>query len=79
MRVLVFMAAVIWAACTVAACGAERQASQPSGQSTASTAPGARTPVSLTAVSNGRTVWLFRGQSVSVVLRGAGLSSRLMR
>jgi hypothetical protein len=69
------MVAVVWTACAVAACGTERQSSQPSGQSTASTAaPRAGTPVSLTAVSNGKTVRLFRGQSVSVVLRGTALS-----
>lgn len=48
---------------------------QSSGQGIASTAaPRARTPVSLTAVSDGRTVRLFRGQSVSVALRGTALS-----
>jgi hypothetical protein len=70
------MIAAVWAAGAVAACGTERQAS-PShpAQSTSSTAaPRARTPVSLTALSNGTTVRLFRGQSVSVVLRGTALS-----
>lgn len=74
-RVLVFMAAVVWAACALAACGTERQASASHpATSTASTTPRARTPVSLTAASNGTTVRVFRGQSVSVVLRGAALS-----
>jgi hypothetical protein len=70
------MIAVVWTACAVAACGTERQASgSHPARSTASTAaPRSRTPVSLTAVSNGTTVRLFRGQSVSVVLRGTALS-----
>jgi len=70
------MIAVAWAAGTVAACGTEQQASASHpAVSTASTATsGARTPVSLTAVSNGTTMRLFRGQSVSVVLRGTALS-----
>jgi hypothetical protein len=81
-KVLVFMIAVVWAAGAVAACGAEGQAGA-EGQSSAShpaidAAPTAtsraRTPVSLTAVSDGTTVRLFRGQSVSVVLRGSALS-----
>jgi hypothetical protein len=74
-RVVVFMIAVILAAGTVVACGTERQASPSSGQGTASSPPPpARTPVSLTVASNGTTVRLFRGQSVSVVLRGTALS-----
>jgi hypothetical protein len=70
------MIAVIWAASAVAACGAQRQASASHpADGTASTAtPRAPTPVPLTAVSNGTTVRLFRGQSVSVVLRGTALS-----
>jgi len=75
-RALVFVIAVVWAACAVAACGTGRQApaSHP-GASAASTAtPRARAPVSLTAASNGTTVRLFRGQSVSVVLRSTTLS-----
>jgi hypothetical protein len=70
------MVAVIWAACAVAACGTERQASpgHPAKSTASAAAAGARTPVSLTAVSDGTTVRLFRGQSVSVVLRGSGLS-----
>jgi hypothetical protein len=39
----------------------------------AATSP-AHAPVALTVLSNGRTVRLFRGQSVTVVLRDAGLS-----
>jgi hypothetical protein len=75
-RVLVFLIAVVWAACTLTACGTQRQATagHPA-KSTASTAtPQARAPVTLTAASNGTTVRLFRGQSVSVVLRGTPLS-----
>jgi len=77
------MVAVVWAACAVAACGTERQASASHpATSAASTAapqpntptPQPSTPVSLTAASNGTTVRLFRGQSVSVVLRGSALS-----
>jgi hypothetical protein len=70
------MIAVVLAVGAVAACGTQRQASasHPAG-GTASTAPSrARPPVSLTAASNGATVRLFRGQSVSVVLRGTALS-----
>ena len=76
MRVLVFMIAVVCAASTLAACGTERQAAanQPARGAASTAAPRARTPVSLTAVSNGTTVRLFRGQSVSVVLRGSALS-----
>jgi hypothetical protein len=75
-RVLVFVIAVVGAASSVAACGTERQAAASHrATSTASTATSrARPPVSLTAVSNGTTVRLFRGQSVSVVLRGSALS-----
>jgi hypothetical protein len=76
MRVLVFMVAVVWAASAVAACGTGRQASggHPA-DGTASTATSrARPPMSLTAASDGTTVRLFRGQSVSVVLRGTALS-----
>jgi hypothetical protein len=69
------MVAVILTACAVAACGAERQASPHPATTTASTpTPQAGTPVALTAVSNGKTVRLFRGQSVSVVLGGTALS-----
>jgi len=70
------MIAVVWAAGAVAACGTERQASASHpAKSTASTAPSReRPPASLTAASNGTTVRLFRGQSVSVVLRGTALS-----
>jgi hypothetical protein len=75
-RVLVFMLAVVWAACAVAACGTERQASasHPADGTASIAAPRARAPVSLTAASNGTTVRLFRGQSVSVVLGGTALS-----
>jgi len=70
------MIAVVWAASTVAACGTGRQASASHpAQSTASTGPSReRPPASLTAASNGTTVRLFRGQPVSVVLRGTALS-----
>ena len=70
------MIAVVCAAGTVTACGTEQQASASHpAVGTASTATsGARTPVSLTAVSNGTTMRLFRGQSVSVALRGTALS-----
>jgi hypothetical protein len=74
-RVLVSLFAIVWAAGSLTACGTERQAS--AGHPAASAAPTAsraRTPVTLTAVSNGTTVRLFRGQSVSVVLRGSALS-----
>jgi len=75
-RVLAFLIAVAWAAGAVAACGTERQASagHPSDGTASTATPGARTPVSLTAVSNGTTVRLFRGQSVSVVLSGGALT-----
>ena len=75
-RVLVFMVAIVWAAGAVAACGTERQAaaSHPAVSASGTATSRARTPVSLTAVSNGTTVRLFRGQSVSVVLRGTALS-----
>jgi hypothetical protein len=70
------MIAAVWAAGAVAACGTERQASpgHPAVSAASTAAPGARTPTSLTAVSNGTTVQLFRGQSVSVVLGGTALS-----
>ena len=70
------MIAVVLAAAAVAACGAERQApaSHPVASAASTATSRARTPVSLTAVSNGTTVRLFRGQSVSVVLRGTALS-----
>ena len=76
MKVLVFVIAVVWAAGAVAACGAQRQASagHPAASATSTATSQAHTPVSLTAVSNGTTVRLFRGQSVSVVLRGTALS-----
>jgi hypothetical protein len=70
------MIAVVCAAGAVAACGTGRQAwaSHPA-DGTASTATSqTRAPVSLTALSNGTTVRLFRGQSVSVVLHGTALS-----
>lgn len=75
-RVLVFMVAVIWAACALSACGTERQAtaSHPAASAANTATPQARTPVPLTAASNGTTVRLFRGQSVSVMLRGTALS-----
>jgi hypothetical protein len=59
----------------VAACGTERQGfhAHPA-DSTASAANfPARAAVSLTVLSNGRTVRLFRGQSVTVVPRHGGL------
>ena len=70
------MIAVVWAAGTVTACGTERQASpgHPAVSAASTATSGARAPVSLTAVSNGTTVRLFRGQLVSVVLRGTALS-----
>ena len=70
------MIAVIWAASAVAACGTQRQgsASHLADGTTSTATSRARTPVSLTAASNGTTVRLFRGQSVSVVLRGNALS-----
>jgi hypothetical protein len=70
------MIAVVCTASTVAACGAGRQASAghpadgPAGTATSQ----ARPTVSLTGVSNGTTVRLFRGQSVSVTLPGAAVS-----
>ena len=67
------MIAVAGAASTVAACGTGRQASATDGAASPATSQ-ARPPVSLTAVSNGTTVRLFRGESVSVVLRDTGLS-----
>ena len=74
-RVLIFMVAVVWAACTLTACGTERQATASHPASAANTAtPPAGTPVSLTVASNGTTVRVFRRQSVSVVLRGTVLS-----
>ena len=70
------MIAIVCAAGAAAGCGTERQASASHPVvSAASTATSqARTPVSLTAFSDGTTVRLFRGQSVSVVLRGTALS-----
>jgi hypothetical protein len=70
------MIAVVWVAGAVAACGTERQAStgQPADSTASAAKPPARAPVSLTVLSNGKTVRLFRGQSVTVVLRPAGLS-----
>jgi hypothetical protein len=75
-KVLVFMIAVVWAAGAVAGCGAEGQASasHPAIGAAPTATSRARTPVSLTAVSDGTTMRLFRGQSVSVVLRGSALS-----
>ena len=76
MRALVFMTTVVWAATTVAACGTGRQATagHPADGAASTATSQARPPVSLTAVRNGTTVRLFRGQSVSVVLRGNALS-----
>jgi len=70
------MIAVVWAASAVTACGTERpaSASHPVVSAASTATSRARTAVSLTAVSNGKTVRLFRGQSVSVVLRGTALS-----
>jgi hypothetical protein len=75
-RVLVFLIAVVWAACALTACGTERQATagHPAKSTASAATPQARVPVSLTVVSNGTTVRLFRGQSVSVMLRGTALS-----
>ena len=75
-KVLVFIIATLCAAGTVTACGTERQASasHPAASAASTATSRARTPVSLTAVSNGTTVRLFRGQSVSVELRGSALS-----
>jgi len=76
MRALVFMITVVWAATTVAACGTGRQASagHPADGAASTATSQARPPVSLTAVRNGTTVRLFRGQSVSVVLGDTALS-----
>jgi hypothetical protein len=70
------MIAVVWVAGAIAACGTERQAStgQPAGSTASAATSPAHAPVPLTVLSNGRTVRLFRGQSVTVVLRRAGLS-----
>jgi hypothetical protein len=70
------MITVVWAASTVAACGTGRQASasHPADAGASTATSQARPPVSLTAVSNGTTVRLFRGQSVSVVLGDTALS-----
>jgi hypothetical protein len=70
------LAALVWAACAIAACGTERQASagHPAVSAASTAAPRAHTLLALTAVSNGTTVRLFRGQSLSVVLRGTALS-----
>jgi hypothetical protein len=70
------MIAVVWAASAVTACGTQQPASagHPAASATSTATSRARAPVSLTAVSNGTTVRLFRGQSVSVVLRGTALS-----
>jgi hypothetical protein len=76
MRALVCMIAVVWAAAAIAACGTERQASTgyPADGTASVAKPPAHAPVSLTVVSNGRTVRLFKGQSVTVVLRRGGLA-----
>ena len=73
MRVLVFLIAVVWAACALTACGTGRQATagHPAKSTASAAAPQGRT---LTAASNGTTVRLFRGQSVAVMLRGTALS-----
>jgi hypothetical protein len=70
------MIAVVWAAGAVTACGTERQAStrHPADNTASAAKPAAHAPVSLTALSDGMTIGLFRGQSVAVVLRPAGLS-----
>ena len=75
-RVPAFMIAAVWVACALTACGTERQAtaSHPAASPANTATSQARTPVSLTAASNGTTVRLFRGQSVSVMLRGTALS-----
>jgi hypothetical protein len=66
-RALVFIIAVVCAVGTVAACGTQRQASasHPADSAASTATSRARTLVSLTALSNGTTVRLFRGQSVS--------------
>jgi hypothetical protein len=70
------MIAVVCAASAVAACGTGRQASasHPADGTARTATSQTRSPVSLTALSNGTTVRLFRGQSVSVVLRGTAPS-----
>lgn len=70
------MVTVAWTVCALAACGTERQAStgHPAKITASTAAPRAHTPVSLTVASDGTTVRLFRGQSVSVVLGGTALS-----
>jgi hypothetical protein len=70
------MIAVAGVVSTVAACGIGRQASasHPADGAASTATSRARPPVSLTAASNGTTVRLFRGQSVSVVFRGTALS-----
>jgi hypothetical protein len=70
------MVAFVWAVGAVAACGTERQAPavRPGGSTASAAKPPAHAPVALTVLSNGRTVRLFKGQSVTVVLRPAGLS-----
>jgi hypothetical protein len=75
-KVLGFITAAVCAACAVTACGTERQASasHPAASAAPTTTSRARTPVTLTAASNGTTVRLFRGQPVSVELRGTALS-----
>ena len=75
-RILAFMVAAIWAASTMAACATGRpaSASHPADGPARTATPQARPPVSLTAVSNGTTLRLFRGQSVSVLLRGTAVS-----
>ena len=72
------MIAVVWAASTVAACGTGRQASasHPADGAASTATSQARPPVSLTAASNGTTVRLFRGQSVSVLLGDTALPYR---
>jgi hypothetical protein len=70
------MIAVVRVASAVAArsIGRQASASHPADGATSTPTSRARPPVSLTAASNGTTVRLFRGQSVSVVLRGTALS-----
>jgi len=73
------MIAIVCAAGAAAACGTERPAaaSHPAVSAASTATSQARTPVSLTAFSDGTTVRLFRGQPVSVVLRGTALSWHL--
>ena len=62
------MIAVVWAAGAVTVCGSERQASasHPADSTASAAKPPAHAPVSLTVLSNGRTIRLFRGQPVAV-------------